>query len=109
MVGGSFVVNDPNVIFQAAVDGVGIAHLPEMMVDAAVSEGTLVSLLEDWAPRMSGLFLYYSNRRQVPAPLQAFIAFMRRHRGAVRSGDHQRNSSRPYSAWKQPVLVRETN
>jgi DNA-binding transcriptional LysR family regulator len=26
-VGGSFVVNDPNVILQAAIDGVGIANL----------------------------------------------------------------------------------
>jgi DNA-binding transcriptional LysR family regulator len=85
VVGGSLVVNDPNVILQAAIDGVGIAYLAEMVVAAAISEGKLVPLLEDWAPRMSGLFLYYSSRRQVPAPLRAFIAFMRRHKNAVRS------------------------
>jgi len=45
----------------------------------------LVPLLRNWEP-LSGLFLYYSSRRQVPAPLQAFIAFMRRHKNAVRSG-----------------------
>jgi len=44
-VGGSFVVNDPNLILQAAIDGVGIAHLPGMMVAAAISEGKLVRLL----------------------------------------------------------------
>jgi len=25
------------------------------------------------------VFLYYSDRRQVPAPLQAFVSFVRRH------------------------------
>src|SRR5262245_15498616 len=102
-VGGSFVVNDPNVILQAAIDGVGIANLAEMMVAAAISEGKLVPLLRNWERRMSGLFLYYSSRRQVPAPLQAFIAFMRRHKNAVRSGqiaqprpaDDQMISSQP--------------
>jgi len=80
VVRGSLVVNDPQLILQAAVDGVGIGNLPEMMVAAALSEGKLVPLLEDWAPLKSGLFLYYSSRRQVPAPLRAFIDFMREHR-----------------------------
>jgi DNA-binding transcriptional LysR family regulator len=65
---GSFVVNDPNLILQAAIDGVGIAHLPEMMVAAAISEGKLVPLLGGWALRMSGLFLYYLSR---PPPSSA--------------------------------------
>jgi DNA-binding transcriptional LysR family regulator len=110
VVNGSFVVNDPNLIRQAAIDGVGIAYLAEMVVAAAISEGKLVPLLEDWAPRMSGLFLYYSSRRQVPAPLQAFIAFMRRHKDTLRPGQivksgsaHDRMiSSHPSSAATQP-------
>src|SRR5260370_4464760 len=83
LVDGSFVVNDPYLILQAAIDGVGIANLPEMLVAAAISEGKLVPLLRNCEPRMSGLFVYYSSRRQVPAPLQAFIAFMRRYRKAA--------------------------
>jgi DNA-binding transcriptional LysR family regulator len=110
VVNGSFVVNDPNLIRQAAIDGVGIAYLAEMVVAAAISEGKLVPLLEDWAPRMSGLFLYYSSRRQVPAPLQAFIAFMRRHKDTLRPGQivqsgsahDQMISSHPRSAATQP-------
>src|SRR5262245_9873541 len=90
----------------------GIANLAEMMVAAAISTGKLVPLLRNWEPRMSGLFLYYSSRRQVPAPLQAFIAFMRRHKNAVRSGqiaqpgpaDDQMISSQPHSAPTRPDL-----
>jgi DNA-binding transcriptional LysR family regulator len=110
VVAGSFVVNDPYLILEAAIDGVGIAHLPEMLVAAAISEGKLVPLLEDWAPRISGLFLYYSSRHQVPAPLRAFIAFMRRHKNAARSGqtarpnrpDDQMISPQPGSAATRP-------
>jgi DNA-binding transcriptional LysR family regulator len=102
VVGGSFVVNDPNLILQAAIAGVGVGYLPEMMVAAAISEGKLVALLEDWAPRISGLFLYYSSRHQVPAPLQAFIAFMRRHKNAVRSGQRPTAAGIP-----QPLSIAE--
>jgi DNA-binding transcriptional LysR family regulator len=110
VVGGSFVANDPYLILQAAIDGVGVGNLPEMKVAAAIAEGKLVPLLEDWAPQMSGLFLYYSSRRQVPGPLQAFIAFMRRHKDAVRasrivlpgSADHHKASPRIHSAGTRP-------
>ena len=95
-----------------AIAGVGIANLAEMMVAAAISEGKLVPLLRNWERRMSGLFLYYSSRRQVPAPVQAFIAFMRRHKNAVRSGqiaqpapaEDQWISSQPRSAPTRPDL-----
>jgi DNA-binding transcriptional LysR family regulator len=79
-VGGSLVVNDWHLMLKASMNGIGISNLPEMLVRQAISEGRLVSLLDEWAIRVSGLFIYYSSRRQVPAPLQAFISFMRRHR-----------------------------
>jgi len=85
VVSGSLIANDPFLILEAVIDGVGIANLPEMATTAPIAEGKLVSLLEDYAAKMSGLFLYYSSRRQVPAPLQAFIAFMRRHRDELRA------------------------
>src|SRR5262249_17492479 len=83
MVSGSFVANDGYLVLQAAINGIGIGYLPEMFVAPAIAQGRLVPLLEDWAPRISGLFLYYSSRRQVPAPLQAFIAFMRGEKTSV--------------------------
>jgi DNA-binding transcriptional LysR family regulator len=37
----------------------------------------LVPVLEDWQTPPAAIFLYYPGRRQVPAPLQAFIEFLR--------------------------------
>ncbi len=42
-----------------------------------IKAGRLVPLLEDWRPRSAAIFLYYSSRRQIPLPLQAFIEFLR--------------------------------
>jgi DNA-binding transcriptional LysR family regulator len=37
----------------------------------------LEAVLEPWWQRFSGPFLYYPSRRQLPAPLRAFIDFTR--------------------------------
>jgi DNA-binding transcriptional LysR family regulator len=79
-INGSFIADDLALLIRAAVDGIGIAYLPEMAVATAIAAGTLNIVLGDWAPRISGLFLYYTDRHLLPAPLRAFIAFMRRHR-----------------------------
>jgi DNA-binding transcriptional LysR family regulator len=34
-------------------------------------------VLEAWWPAFSGPFLYYPGRRHVPAPLRAFIDFVK--------------------------------
>ncbi|SDR19500.1 DNA-binding transcriptional regulator, LysR family [Rhizobiales bacterium GAS191] len=77
---GSLIVNDTQLVLSATLDGVGIAYLPEGCLGPHFAAGRLVPLLEDWSVRRSGLFLYYPSRRQIPAPLRAFVAFMRRER-----------------------------
>jgi len=87
-VDGQLVVNDLHLALYAARHGAGVAYLPDTFVSPHVQTGQLVRLLEAWSLRRSGVFLYYSGRRQIPAPLQALIAFVRRRadeqRGAVR-------------------------
>lgn len=89
---GQLTVNDLHLALYAARDGAGVAYLPDAFVCPYVNKGQLVRLLEDWSLRKSGVFLYYSGRRQVPAPLQAFIAFVRRqangHGRAERTNGH---------------------
>jgi DNA-binding transcriptional LysR family regulator len=42
-----------------------------------LDSGVLEPVLEPWWQRFSGPFLYYPGRRLVPAPLRAFIDFIK--------------------------------
>lgn len=48
----------------AALDGLGIAFLPEEEFAPHIEEGRLVRVLQDWCPPFSGYHLYYPSRRQ---------------------------------------------
>jgi DNA-binding transcriptional LysR family regulator len=62
---------------QAAIGGTGIIFLFEDWLRPHLASGALEPVLEPWWPRFSGPFLYYSGRRLVPAPLRAFIDFIK--------------------------------
>jgi DNA-binding transcriptional LysR family regulator len=62
---------------EAAVAGTGIIQLFEDWLRPYFGSGALEPVLEPWWPRFSGPFLYYSGRRLVPAPLRAFVDFIR--------------------------------
>ncbi|TCU31215.1 LysR family transcriptional regulator [Rhizobium azibense] len=61
----------------AAIAGVGIVGLFEDWLRPYFSSGALEPILEPWWQAFTGPFLYYSGRRLVPAPLRAFIDFIR--------------------------------
>jgi DNA-binding transcriptional LysR family regulator len=61
----------------AAVAGLGIVYLFEDWLRPYVERGLLEPVLEPWWPRFSGPYLYYPGRRLVPAPLRAFVDFIR--------------------------------
>jgi DNA-binding transcriptional LysR family regulator len=61
---GQLTVNDIAVIRQAALNGVGIAFMPEDIARPHVDTGELVRVLNDWTPPFPGYFLYYPSRRQ---------------------------------------------
>ncbi len=87
-VDGRLIVDDIDLSIRAVLDGVGLAYLLRDYVDHCIAAGQLVPLLEDWAPRLSGFYLYYSSRRQLSGPLQALIAFLTtesKRRGLKRS------------------------
>jgi DNA-binding transcriptional LysR family regulator len=65
----------------AAVEGLGIVHLFEEWLRPALDAGTLVPILEPWRQEFSGPFLYYPGRRLMPAPLRAFVDFIRSQPG----------------------------
>lgn len=62
---------------EAAIAGTGIVHLFEEWLRPHLTEGSLEPVLGTWWQQFSGPFLYYSGRRLVPAPLKAFIDFIK--------------------------------
>lgn len=84
-VSGNLIVNEEPLQRRAALDGIGIAYTLSDFAAPHVRDGRLVPLLEEWTPRIPNFFLYYPSRRQVPAPLQAFIAFLRKERKLSRA------------------------
>jgi DNA-binding transcriptional LysR family regulator len=61
----------------AAVDGLGIVYLFEDWLKPYIARGALEPVLEPWWPQFPGPFLYYPGRRLLPAPLRAFVDFIR--------------------------------
>jgi DNA-binding transcriptional LysR family regulator len=62
---------------EAAVSGTGVVYLFEDWLRPHLDSGALEPVLEPWWQPFSGPFLYYPGRRLVPAPLRAFIDFVR--------------------------------
>ncbi len=82
---GQLVVDDRSLIVAAALEGVGLAHIHEVFVQDHVARGDLVRVLEDWCPALPEFCLYYPGRRQVPAPLRAFIDMVAEKHGPAQS------------------------
>jgi DNA-binding transcriptional LysR family regulator len=68
-VDGQLVFNNLALRIQSALDGLGLAFLPEDQVRPYIAQGRLVAVLEDWCPMSSGYRLYYPSRRH---PSSAF-------------------------------------
>ena len=77
---GQLVVNDIALALQAALDGSGIAYLPERYVEAHIDAGSLIRVLGDWSPPFPGYHLYYPSRRQ-QSPAFSLVVEALRYRG----------------------------
>ncbi len=74
---GRLILDDQDMMTDAALLGTGLAFTFEDQVKPLLDEGRLVRVLEDWCPYYSGFYLYYPSRRQMPAALRAFVDFVR--------------------------------
>jgi DNA-binding transcriptional LysR family regulator len=83
-VSGPLIANDFPTMLGAAVEGVGLAQVPEPIADEAVTAGKLVHVLEPFAPMAPGVFLYYPSRHQMMPKLRAFIDHMKSRSRAIR-------------------------
>jgi len=72
-VSGPLIANDYSSMLGAAMEGLGLAQLPEPLATDALSSGKLIHILEAYAPVRPGVFLCYPGRRQIMPKLRAFI------------------------------------
>jgi DNA-binding transcriptional LysR family regulator len=61
---GQLVFNNIAMRLEAALQGLGLAYMPEDLVQEHVAQGRLIRVLADWCEPFSGYHLYYPSRRQ---------------------------------------------
>jgi DNA-binding transcriptional LysR family regulator len=60
-----------------AIAGLGIINSFDDLLAPYFDSGALEPVLEEWWESFSGPFLYYPGRRHLPAPLRAFVDFIK--------------------------------
>jgi DNA-binding transcriptional LysR family regulator len=79
-VDGQLVFNTIRQRLDSALQGLGLAYLPEDVASPAVASGALIRVLEDWCPPFSGYHLYYPSRRHA-SPAMSLLVEALRYRG----------------------------
>jgi len=76
-VAGRLTVNNPDLALRGALDGLGLAYVPDELAAPFLRTGQLMRVLESCSSATEGLFLFYHGHRQVPTALRAFIDMVR--------------------------------
>ncbi|WP_414832419.1 LysR substrate-binding domain-containing protein [Afifella sp. YEN Y35] len=66
-----------DLIVETAIADIGIIHLFEGWLAPYLKKGLLEPVLKPWWQSFSGPFLYYPSRRLLPAPVRAFVDFVK--------------------------------
>src|SRR6266403_1925216 len=74
---GQLTYNTTGQMLTAALAGLGLAYVPEGMVQPHLATGRLRRVLEDWCLPYSGYHLYYPSRRQPSAAFALFVDALR--------------------------------
>lgn len=70
------VTDDMAQLLHAAVEGVGVVQLPDIVADAAIKSGSLVVLLPDWKPASGSVQAVFASRRGLLPSVRTFIDFL---------------------------------
>ena len=74
---GQLTYNTTGQMLTAALAGLGLAYVPEGLVQLHLAKGRLKRVLEDWCLPYSGYHLYYPSRRQPSAAFALFVDALR--------------------------------
>jgi len=70
------ILDDPEAMAQAAIDGVGVALLPTPHAQAHLRSGALIRLLPGWCADSGPLSIYYPSKKLLPAKTRALVEFL---------------------------------
>jgi DNA-binding transcriptional LysR family regulator len=76
-VDGQLTFNGAYQMLNAAVDGAGLAFIPEDLAQPHVAAGRLIYVLEDWFPTFPGLHIFYPTRREFSRALAVVVDALR--------------------------------
>lgn len=76
-VDGQFTFNGAYQMLNAAIDGAGLAFVPEDLAQPHVTAGQLQYVLEDWFPTFPGLHIFYPSRREYSRALAIVVDALR--------------------------------
>lgn len=79
VINGKFCSNNGEVLAQAAIDGLGIAYLPDFIIEKALADGRLVRVLEGLEQPPLTLYAMYPSRKHLPLKTRLFIDFVLEH------------------------------
>jgi DNA-binding transcriptional LysR family regulator len=74
---GPLVTSAVDLELGSAIDGLGIIYSFDAWLAPALASGALEPLLQEWWLRFTGPLLYYPSRRHMPAPLRAFVDYIK--------------------------------
>ena len=74
---GQVIFNSIFQVLNAALDGFGLAYVPEDLAQLHLGTGRLRRVLEDWCPPWPGYHLYYPSRRQSSAAFGLLVNALR--------------------------------
>jgi DNA-binding transcriptional LysR family regulator len=77
---GQLTCNGAAQLLNGALAGLGLAYVPEGMVEALIAKGRLKRVLADWCPPFSGYHLFYPSRRQSSAAFNLVVEALRHRR-----------------------------
>jgi len=80
---GNLITSDQRLTVAMAEAGVGLAYVAEPEVASRLKQGSLRLVLEPFAVRVPGLFLYFPSRAQVSPAFRAFVDVLREKRTAL--------------------------
>jgi DNA-binding transcriptional LysR family regulator len=76
-VDGQLIFNTIRQRLDSALQGLGLAYMPEDVAAPCIASGELIRVLEDWCPPFSGYHLYYPSRRHASPAFSLLIEALR--------------------------------